>query len=49
LTNLSLPQAYFLDEGAGQLLLLLLRGGVTCAIDWWLGLMWHGGNIDAAV
>ncbi len=43
------PQAYFLEAGAGQKLLRLLRGGVTCAIDWWLGLMWHGGHIDAAV
>ena len=38
-----------LEDGAGQQLLQLLRGGVTCAIDWWLGLMWHGGHIDAAV
>jgi hypothetical protein len=43
------PQAYLLDDGAGKQLLQLLKGGVTCAIDWWLGLMWHGGHIDAAV
>ena len=42
-------QGYYLGEGAGQQLLQLLQGGVTCAIDWWLGLMWSGGKIDAAV
>jgi hypothetical protein len=44
-----LVQAYLLDEDAGQQLLQLLQGGVTCAVDWWLALMWHYGKIDAAV
>jgi hypothetical protein len=45
----TLAQAYLLDEDAGQRLLQLLQGGVTCAVDWWLALMWHYGKIDAAV
>ena len=48
-SGVTAQQAYLLDEGAGQRLLELLRGGITCAVDWWLGLMWHGGHIDAAV
>ena len=47
--SFSFAQAYFLDEDAGQLLLQLLQGGVTCAVDWWLALMWHYRKIDAAV